>query len=324
MTRLLATALGALLVAGCGAAAPEAAPRGTAPPTATAGGTTTWPDGTLLKGTVTVPAGSTVQLVPGATVRAAKGASLVVAGTLLAPAGAHLTGTSWKGITVARGGSAALTRVDLTGGGLATESGAGTTSLTDSTLSQAETPLSVGEGTTLRLAGVRVRKPSGASVVAGSLVADRLSYDKAGSPGMVITGSLRLTHSVLYGNGRFEGDMLTTSKAKEITVSDTEIRDVHCAFHLVGVGRLALDRLSIHDNAYGFMAYGSDPSVVHRITDSDVYDNRDFGLAETPGITQGRIVVDGGYWADNGSTALASLTQVTGKVERTNPATAHR
>jgi hypothetical protein len=166
---------------------------------------------------------------------------------------------------------------------------------------------------------VQVRKASGASIVSGTLVADRLSYDKAGNPGMVITGSLRLTHSVLYGNGRFEGDMLTTSKAQEITVSDTEIRDVHCAFHLVGVGKLALDRLSIHDNAYGFMAYGSDESVVHRITDSDVYDNRDFGLAETPGITQGRIVVDGGYWAHNGSTDLASLTQVTGKVERTNP-----
>lgn len=338
MRTLTVLAVSALVVAGCSGSPARPAHRlaegvyvpGTPTPAATTTSSTTgttWPDGTELRGTVTVPAGSVVTLAPGARVRAADGARLVVRGTLRAPSGGALTGSRWQGLVVARGGSAELTGVTLRGAdtALTTETGAGPVALTRSTVEDVSSPLSLAAGTTTTLTDVAVRKVHGVALVKGVLVADRLSYDKAGLEGIVATGpaaALRLTDSRLYGNGQYEGDMITTSDAGEVTMSGTSVVGAHCAFHLVGVGRLTLDRLSIHGNAYGFMAYGSAPGAVHRITDTDVYDNRDFGLEETPGVEQGQILVDGGFWGRNGQTPAATITQVSGKVVRTHPVAA--
>ncbi len=312
-----------LLAAGCAGSPPSdssAEPAGASAPA-----TGTWADGTVLRGTVTIPAGSTVTLAPGATVRAAKGATLVVAGTLLAPDGGRLTGSGWSGVQIVKGGKAALTGVALDGSenGFLTEEGALPSSLLRVRITKVAAPFMLATGTTLTLDDVKVTDISGASVIKGTLDGDRLSYDKAGNPGIVVVGgTLRLRDSLLYGNGEYDGDMVTTSKAREVTVSNTEVRDVHCAFHLVGVDTLTLDGLSLHDNAYGFMAYGSAPGQVHRITNTNVYDNRDFGLQESPGTEQGRIVVDGGYWGDNGSSEADTITQASGKIERVNPESA--
>jgi hypothetical protein len=95
---------------------------------------------------------------------------------------------------------------------------------------------------------------------------------------------------------------------------------VHCAFHVIGVDQMTLTDLSLHNNAYGFMAYGSNPAKTQKITNTDVFDNRDFGLLETPGTVQGTVLVDGGYWGKNGM----DLSQITGRIKRTNPAAAPR
>lgn len=267
-----------LLLAACSSSTePQVAgPSVTAPP---ASGSVTWQDGTVLRGTVTVPAGSTVTLAPKAKVTAAEGSELVVEGRLLVPSGGAITGKSWGGLTV---GSAGVVRA-----------------------------------TDLAMAG-------GTALVKGTLEATRLRFDQGSRSGMVINGTLRLTDSELLGDGSYSGDMLTTDDARELTVKGTEIHGVHCAFHLVGVDALELSDLDVHGNAYGFMAYGSSTSRVHHITDSDVYDNRDFGLYESPGTKQGRIVVDGGYWGDNGDQAIDTLSQTTGKIERVNPLAARR
>jgi hypothetical protein len=327
----------ALAAGGCGGhstAEPRAqlAP-GVSVPTSTAvpvGGTAvTWPDGTRLTGAVVIPAGTVVTLAKGATVTASKGASLSVAGELLAPAGGALTGTGWRGVSVARGGHLDLTGVSLSGGetALRTEPGALPSALALSRLERAGTPLDVAAGSALTLTDVFVSKVSGASIIKGSVTGTRLSYDKAGNPGIVVQGAastLRLTDSRLFGNGEYEGDMITTSSAGTVSVTGTEVTGVHCAFHLVGVHALELDRDALHGNAFGFMAYGSDPGVVHHVRDTDVYDNRDFGLEESPGVEQGQILVDGGYWAKNGSSAATSIAQTTGKVVRTDPADSPR
>jgi hypothetical protein len=310
------------LVAGCSSSSSGAAASAPAPTTAAAG---EWADGFVLKGTVTIPAGTTVRLAHGAAVAADKGSKLLVAGTLLAPAGGSVGGTDWEGITVARGGSLALTGVTVSGSGITTEEGALAATLTGSTISKATNPFFVAKGTTLALNDVKIRHADGPSAVYGLLVADKLSYDKGNNPGLVATGAasaLRVKNSEFYGDGNYDGDMITTSKAGEVTFANTSLHDLHCAFHLVGVAKLSLDHLSIHDNAYGFMAYGSDPSAVHRITATDVYDNRDHGLQETSGTEQGKVVIDGGYWARNGDGALGTISQITGRISRVNPASA--
>ena len=313
-----------LLASGCGAS--SSSEDAAVVPAPVVGKTTTWSDGTVLKGTVTIPVGSTVSLAKGATVTAAKDAELVVAGTLIAPAGGTLGSEGWKGVRVVRGGQANLTGLALHGG-LVTEAGALKSSLTSGSISQADAPFDVALDSTLVLKDVKVGGLSGVGLVKGTLEADHLSYDKGGNTGIVISGKqsvFRLTNSVLFGDGSFNGDMVNTDDAGELTVSNTQVKGTHCAFHLIGVDQLALSGLSIHNNAYGFMAYGSNPTKTQKITNSDVYDNRDFGLLESPGTTQGRMLVDGGFWGRNGDSPTANLSQISGKIERLNPATSPR
>lgn len=228
-------------------------------------------------------------------------------------------------MVVGKGGTATLNGVMVKGAGLASETGARAVSLTSSTISSAATPLDVAAGSTVVLTDVKVTAVKGVSVVKGALEATRLSYDKGGESGMVISGaasSLSLKGSHLFGNGLFESDMVITSDAGNVTVVDTEINKVHCAFHVVGVTRLTVSGSSLHDDAYGFMAYGSDAGQVHRITNTDVYDNRDFGLQESPGVTQGQVLVEGGYWGRNGDSEASSISQSSGKIERSKPGVA--
>lgn len=310
------------LLTGCAAqSAPEAAPALAGPSAAApvAGSPAVWKSGMVLRGAVTVPAGATVTLDKGAALTADKGASLVVVGTLLAPAGGSIRGSGWDGLTVSKGGSVTASGLTLDGAGITTATGAGAVTLTGGTVTGAATPVSVALGSTLTLVDTKVSKVEGTSEVKGTLVGRGLRYDKGSNSGIVFSGSgsaLRLSDSLLFGDGKFNGDMVITDDAGEINVVRSEVRDVHCAFHVVGVGKLELSGLKIHDNAYGFMAYGSAPTVTHHVTNSDVYDNRDYGLFESPGTVQGRIVVDGGYWAKNGSSEAATLTQSTGKIER--------
>ena len=296
MLRLLAAST-LLAAAGCagGSAAPAAqeVTPGVFVPTSAPTTPSGWPDGTVLKGTVTIPAGQTITLAKGAHLTASKGAQVVVLGTLLAPAGGTFGGRDWKGITVGKGGTATLQGVSLDGAGLAAEAGAKAVSLTSGTITKASQPLNAAAGSTLTLTDVKVTSVQGVSVVKGALRATRLSYDKGSESGMVISGaasSLTLTDSHLFGNGLFESDMVITSDAGDVTIVGTEIDRVHCALHVVGVHRLTVTGSSLHDDAYGLMAYGSDPGQVHRITDTDVYDNRDFGLQESPGVTQGQVL----------------------------------
>lgn len=248
-------------------------------PVPSATGPVTWTSGTVLRGTVTIPAGSTVTLAKDAVVKVADGAKLVLAGTL---SGGSLVGGSWEGIEVPKGATGTLNGVKVVG--------------------------------------------AQQTVVAGTLVGRHVSYDKGGTSGIVLSpgSALRLSDSLLFGNGKYQGDMITSDSAREVTVTRTEVRDVHCAFHLVGVDALALDTLSLHDNAYGFMAYGSKPGVTHTIRNTDNYDNRDYGLLETPGVDQGTIVVDGGYWGRSGSGVATVLAQASGKIQRLHPAVSPR
>jgi hypothetical protein len=312
--------LALLLLAGCTAtphgATPVAEVKGPPVPTPVAGTGTTWADGTVLRGTVTIPAGSTVTTAPGATIVAVKGSRLIVAGTLKGSGGV-LGGKDWDGLQVARGGRLALTEVAVRGG-VTTAEGA-TATLTGGSITQADVPFDVALGSTLTLKGVKVSDISGVGLVKGTVVADHLTYDKAGHTGIVISGPrsvFRLTDSLLVGDGSYSGDMLNTDDAGELTVTNTEIKGTHCAFHVIGVDQLALSGLKIHSNAYGFMAYGSNPAKTQTITNTDVYDNRDFGLLETPGTVQGRMAIDGGFWGRNGR----DLSQTTGKIMRTNAA----
>jgi len=124
-------------------------------------------------------------------------------------------------------------------------------------------PFTVAAGGILKTTGAAVVNTQGASSVSGSLVAAYLDYNANGNSGIVAEDSatVDIRNSKLHGDGP-DADMLISEglTGGTVRVSNTEIYEVHCAFHFGPVATFDISYANIHDNAYGFMLYGSGPA----------------------------------------------------------------
>ncbi len=232
-----------------------------------ASGATVWTDGMSQAASTTIAAGTTVVIAPGATINLGAAATIVVSGTLVAssacgshaqlvwPAGA----SSASGITVAAGGVLRLDGVDISGASLPLYvQGTGTAEYDHGTLNNVATPFNVSG--TLTTNGATVTGTRGTSSVSGSFTATGLDYNSNGNSGIVATdnATLDIQNSTLHGTGPV-ADMVISGGTigATVNVAHTEIYGVHCAFHFDAAKTFTISYTNMHDNAYGFMLFGS-------------------------------------------------------------------
>jgi hypothetical protein len=233
----------------------------------------TWVDGTSHVSGVIIASGMTVVIAPGAAIGMGATAGITVQGTLIAhsacgphaqltwPAGAAST----SGIVVTSGGTLVLDGVDVTGANAAlTVLGGADAEYDHARIDGATAPFTVAPGGILKTTGAAVINAQGASSISGALVAAYLDYNANGNSGIVAddSASIDIRHSRLHGDGP-DADMVISqgsTGATAIHVSNTEIYDVHCAFHFEPVTTFDISYTNIHDNAFAFMLYGSGPA----------------------------------------------------------------
>ena len=255
----------------------------------------TWNSSTVLKGEVTIPVGQSITVAPNTKIVVKDGTRITVNGTLNAPAGLSLTGKSWIGLVIT--GSAVISNFQESG---------------------ASKSFQVGPNGSLTINGGTVSGIGGASEVEGTLVADTLRYDKGDGGGINSnngTGSIAISNSVLTGAGRSTGDFFGLYGAKSISLSSSTMTGAHCAFHVLGVENMKLDRDKIYGNSYGFMMYGSSNVGIKTITNTKIQKNN-FGFDEGSKSTQnGVIIISHSLISDNNQ----NLGLYTGKVKITSP-----
>jgi hypothetical protein len=237
-----------------------------------ASGAAVWADGTSETSSVSIAPGSTILIAPGATIAMGADVTIAVKGTLVAssacgararlvwPAGASAT----SGITVAPGGSLWLDGVDISGAASALNVSGGAAEYDHGTIDGAVTPFLVAAGATLKSIGAAVTRARGQSLVSGSFVASNLDYNSNGNSGILggDSSTIDIQNSKLHGTGPFADMVMSggTVGAASIRVQHTEIYQVHCAFHFGPIDTFDIGYTNIHDNAYGFMLYGSGAS----------------------------------------------------------------
>jgi hypothetical protein len=267
---------------------------------------TTWNSGSIT-GPLTIPAGATVTISPGSVIQVAPGATITVKGTLQSSSAlshARVTGQSWGGIVVA-GGTLKLDGVDLENpaDALKVMAMSPPANYADGAITGSSMPFDVDVGGVLNVSRASVTGTIGYSQVGGTLTASRLSYDSNGNEGFRtynVAASISVEDSTLYGHGP-SGDMFVITFGTMIHVAYTEIHRVHCAFHFNTVTSFDISFMSIHDNAYGFMMYGSDVAGTRTVATSNIVNSIRWGVDEgTPMTMNGAITVRDGYWAMNG------------------------
>ena len=254
-----------------------------------------WNSQTVLKGQVTIPAGQIVTVAPHTKIVVKDGTKIIVNGTLNAPSGLSLAGKTWSGLVVT-----------------------GTVLLSNFQESGASTSFRVGPKGSLTIHGGDISGVLGASVVEGKLIADSLHYDKGAGGGINSsngTGSISIDNSVLTGAGRDTGDFFGLYGVKSITLTNSKMTGAHCAFHVTGLQDMKLDHVSIYENAYGFMMYGSSNVGTRTITNTTIKNNS-FGFDEGSSSTRnGPIVISNSTIRGNGK----DLGLYTGKVNIVSP-----
>ncbi len=258
-----------------------------------------------ITGTLTVPAGTTMTLAPGSHLRFTSGARLVVQGTLRAAGTVTLDGSDWNGVVVAQRGGLDVANGTISGATNAITVQAGAQATLDHVRITGESsPFVVLPTGRLTLRHVTVARAQTQSTIDGTLHATALDYNKGASEGITaLQGTARITivNSRLHGDGPNTGDMLSMRKGDALTVSNTEVTGAHCAFHIVGLRSLALDHVNIHGNSYGFMMYETSKTGTKTIVNSNIVDNRDFGIDEGSRFnSNGPITIRNTYIAHNG------------------------
>jgi hypothetical protein len=274
-------------------------------------GATLWTDGMAIATNMTVPAGSTVVIPAGARITVAANATISVSGTLLASACSSHATLTWpagasasSGITVGIGGTLNVGGVDIVGAGAALNvlSG-GSAEYDDGTITSSGLPFNVSSSSTLTMQGATVTATRGTSLVSGTFSATGLDYDSNGNSGIVGSdnGSIDIRNSKLHGNAQILTDMLISGGTVGATmnVQNTEIYAVHCAFHFYPVKTFAISYANLHDNAYGFMLYGSGAAGGTMTYSNDVAVPSLGQVGFAVAFTNGPIVFDHNYMPDN-------------------------
>jgi hypothetical protein len=316
-----------VLLAGC-SASPSSTSSSTAPPVISS--SETWKDGEELTTSVTIAPGAVVTIAPGATIHASYGVVITVQGTLTAAGGTEAaisSPTSWAGILVDSGGTLTLTNVDLTNtsvGAISVNAGAATASYDSGTIAGSAAPFAVQAGAKLTTAHATVKGSLGTSRIQGELDASYLDYDSNGNDGLTAESDsavLSVEDSELHGISGQYGDMIVSYEgAGTIHVAYTEIKTVHCAFHIQRMTNLDVSYVNATGNSYGFMFYGSLDQGTKTVTAMNIDGQLQWGIDEEDGVVNGPIAITNCYIANNayGNVYLQSGSNIS----ITSPATA--
>jgi hypothetical protein len=269
----------------------------------------TWNDGKVITAPVTIAAGATVTIAPGATIEADPGVVITVKGTLTSTGGAEATitsATTWAGLVVDQGGTLTLTNVDLTNtnsGAIAVNAGAATASYDDGTITASAAPFAVQAGAKLTTSHATVKGALGTSRIQGELDASYLDYDANGNDGLTAesdTAVLSVEDSELHGiSGQTEDMIVSYLGAQTIHVAYTEIKNVHCAFHIERMSNLDVSYVNATGDSYGFMLYGSLDQGTRTVTAMNIDGELQWGIDEEDGDVNGPISITNTYFANN-------------------------
>ena len=277
-------------------------------------GGTTWTDGQRLSGSVAIAAGTAVSVAPGAAIGVEAGTTITVAGTLTAHSAsathAKIAGSGWAGIVVAPGGVLSLDGVDIAGASTALDVQRGAKAeYDDGTIDGAAMPFDVEAGGALTTRRSTVTHAQGASQIAGAFTASRLDYDAGYNSGIVTTdpaATLSVEDSTLHGSGPSGDFLVSEGGAATYHVAYTDISNVHCAFHFDSITSFDISYTRIHQDAYGFMLYGSGGGGPLLVAHSNI-DNSP-GLAYDTAGQNGPIVFDHCYVTGNANPGDAVTT----------------
>jgi len=278
------------------------------------GGGNTWTGGQRLSGSVAIAAGNTVTIAPGATIGVEAGTTITVAGTLTASSvsatHAKIAGTGWTGIVVAPGGVLSLDGVDVAGASTALDVQKGAIAeYDDGNIDGAAMPFDVEAGGALTTRRSTVTRTQGTSQIAGAFTASRLDYDAGYNSGIVTTdpaATLFVEDSTLHGSGPSGDFLVSEGGAATYHVAYTDISNVHCAFHFDTITSFDISYTRVHQDAYGFMLYGSGGSGSRTVAHSNI-DNSP-GLAYDTSGQNGPIVFDHCYVTGNANPGDAVTT----------------
>ena len=238
----------------------------------------TWTDGKMIPANVDIDiaSGAKVQIAPGAMISVAPGASITVHGSLAAASKddhVKLSGSNWKGIVVAGGGSLALQGVDIEGAKVAIQVNAGNVAAAYDYGTITGGSFKVDANATLTTDHAAF-KQGGFSFVSGTLNASFLDYSGAGIALGDANAEVFVADSKISGVG---GDFFTANGGKLLHVEYTTIDNTHCPFHFNAISKFEIDHVTTggmataSTSAYGLMLYNADAGP-HTISYSNFYD----------------------------------------------------
>jgi len=220
-----------------------------------------------------------------------------------------------------------LAGVDLVNASSAVVVQTGATSATynTGTITASSVPFNVQKGGALSTTHATVVGSKGTSMVSGSLTASYLDYDSNGYVGLSVNDAsavLKVDDSRFHGTGSSGGDMIVGNTAASIHLGHSEIKASHCAFHFNDPTAFDITYMTIHDNSYGFMLYGSGSTGTRSITYSNIFSNVAYGADEgSTSTVNGAITISNGYWSMNGTTAANNLHKTTTAITSTSMST---
>jgi hypothetical protein len=287
----------------------------------------TWADGQRLSGNIVIPSGNTVTVAPGAAIAIEAGTTVTVAGTLAgssaSPTHAKIAGPAWTGIVVAPGGVLSLDGVDIAGASTALDVQRGAKAeYDDGNIDGAAMPFDVEAGGALTTRSSTVTRTQGSSQIAGAFTASHLDYDAGYNSGIITmdpAATLSVEDSTLHGSGPSGDFLVSQGGAATFHVAYTDISNVHCAFHFDTITSFDISYTSVHQDAYGFMLYGSGGAGPRTVKYSNI-DNSP-GLAYDTAGQNGPIVFDHCYVTGNAypGDAVTTASPQTKPVQGTGP-----
>jgi hypothetical protein len=268
----------------------------------------TWNDGKTLGTPVVVDANTTLTIAPGATIHAATGVQITVRGTLkVAAASSHAKITSadrWAGIIVAPGGTLDADGLDLENAtaGVDVQGGAASARYDDGTITAAKQPFAIEAGGKLTTAHAVVTGSLDTSLILGELDAKYLDYDSNGHDGLTAANDaaiISVEDSELHGNSGTTDMLVSYVGAGTIHVAYTEIKNVHCAFHIERISNLDVSHVTATGDYDGFMLYGSLNNGTRTVTQSNIMGEIHAGVEEGAESINGPTSFTNNYFANN-------------------------
>ncbi len=236
----------------------------------------TWKDGMTLNGVVLIGANATVTIPAGVTIKVLDGTQIIVSGTLkvsLGATNAKITGASWNGINVDKGGTLDAQGLDIENakGAVALLEGAKDSVFSGGRITSSVRPFGVSTGTKLTVTNAIATVPDvvdptlpSVSDVFGTLVANKLDYDAKSNEGISVKtgGTLDMIDSSVHGKSGH--DMVSAYGAKLVKISYSHFSGAHCGVHIQPAESFVIDHITSDDNLYGMTIYqsGGGPNTV--------------------------------------------------------------